>query len=644
MNNGKYYRCFTLFFLSLYHSLLSVSFVLLENDTTSNFAFSPPSCQPRKALSSGDALNIYLVKQCKKSESQERFEDKILLLPRHLSATLHLEIVLSMTTDDVRQMFLNGTLLANGVQDTVDLQTKSKGSSHRYYDEVARSISHLKAIQQAFSNGLVTALIVEEDAVLTRSFLENWKNYLQFAPVDWTVLQWTTNNPAVNKKESHRSNDYWLSWSGHHSSTIAYTINREGMRRILRRTSNIFTKKENRSIHWRFDESNLLIADEIIYMAAGNAYTSSYGWFLLRKPRNFSLGELSAKFDQSEHVPGIEQFQNVERPESIAIIQNVRLRNTQEIQEEARRLNADVRALTRFNPHSYWFVKIVLIRSDLLPMFHQTFLQCPNDNVQFEVEVSKNLFNKFIFVHKKLHVLTRFDNLLLKDNDIRLAGFEWNTFLNTKNDSLISAPYRVDTEGLTCRQREKIRGSKNSTNYTVELQDGRLFNTPLDKDFQNVRGNPVMALEMFMVLMKSDFALWFFKRALTREFLSQNVSWGPDLIWCGAAHDFLKNTNKSSEKAPLPCSLVTVNVIHLNTKQIQKSKNFVLGGVKALEIFKKDSLTKNWIKENSSSRYYYHALSDWCKRKTKKKRIADCLKEFQLRKIEKYSLSRQRNL
>ena len=76
-------------------------------------------------------------------------------------------------------------------------------------------------------------------------------------------------------------------------------------------------------------------------------------------------------------------------------------------------------------------------------------------------------------------------------------------------------------------------------NFTVGVQDGNIFN-PLynNEHFKPGMIIPVTALEMFMVLMTSDFAVWFFRQVLTHAFLSQHVAWGPDFMWCLAAYDY----------------------------------------------------------------------------------------------------------
>ena len=174
--------------------------------------------------------------------------------------------------------------------------------------EVACTMSHLNAIRQAYLNGHESALIVEDDAVLTNRFFEHWKLYAELAPLDWEVLQWTTNNAAVNRKKSYLSNDFWISWTGYHWSTIAYTIKRDAMKRILNHTSNMFrTSRTNEkafcvSLQWRFDEANMLRADELIYYVAGKTYTSSFCWIT---PFNFNSTTLILRsvITTSHHYP-----------------------------------------------------------------------------------------------------------------------------------------------------------------------------------------------------------------------------------------------------------------------------------------------------------------------------------------------------
>ena len=335
-------------------------------------------------------------------------------------------------------------------------------------------------------------------------------------------------------------------------------------------------------------------------------------------------------------MPKPKKSQAFARPESIVVVMSMRLGSEEEIKNEFRSLDADISMLRLFNPHTQWLVQVVLTNFSLLHLLNEQILHLARNSAMLEIKISNDLFNKFVFVYECLDVISKYDFLLLKDNDIRLAGFEWNTFLNRRGTSEISAPYVIGIEGLTGRKKRSIHASKKTTNYEIGFQDGALFNPYRSKRFQRIATIPVMMLEMFMVFMRSEFALWFFRQVLTRDFLSSGVDWGPDLMWCAAAYDFQKR-NVSIQ--PFPCSLVSVNVKHFDTRQIIKSHEYVESGNRLIDGLKKRFATKQWMKTNPTSRVYFHQLWHWCKKNSKGSAVIDCLEDFHLGKIKQYSSS-----
>ena len=63
-----------------------------------------------------------------------------------------------------------------------------------YYEEAACTLSHLRAIKQAYDDGNEHALILEDDAQLSIDFLQSLPSFLKSAPPGWKVLQFSTNN------------------------------------------------------------------------------------------------------------------------------------------------------------------------------------------------------------------------------------------------------------------------------------------------------------------------------------------------------------------------------------------------------------------------------------------------------------------
>jgi len=123
--------------------------------------------------------------------------------------------------------------------------------------------------------------------------------------------------------------------------------------------------------------------------------------------------------------------------------------------------------------------------------------------------------------------------------------------------------------------------------------------------------------------MRVDFAAWFFGQVLTEEFLGQTVSWGPDLMWCGAAHAFnVMHGPKSSS----PCSLVSVNILDNDTKQIEKGSpngdffnhDFLNQGNAVIARFQSNTTFSSWMSASlplSPNKNRFGDLVDWCKRK-----------------------------
>jgi len=207
-------------------------------------------------------------------------------------------------------------------------------------------------------------------------------------------------------------------------------------------------------------------------------------------------------------------------------------------------------------------------------------------------EVNPKRFNKFIFVHDVLDkVVASDEQVLLKDNDIRLAGFEWNTFINVKEDSIVAALFRENIEKLLYRARFDLRDRDRRVNF----QHGATLNRYVDDSYKTTAKIPTMFLEMYFVLMRVDFAAWFFGQVLTEEFLGQTVNWGPDLMWCGAAHT---SNGMHGPKSSSPCSLVSVNILDNDTKQIKKrscNSEFYKQGRVVVNRFQSNTTFSSWM-------------------------------------------------
>ncbi len=102
--------------------------------------------------------------------------------------------------------------------------------------EIGCTLSHLRAIKQAYDNNLQYVLIIEDDVTL--EFSNFWEHkltkYIEEAPSGWTILQLFSDYNYLNNKRS----DPYIAVNSDHNyySTVSYIINRVGMMGILEKT------------------------------------------------------------------------------------------------------------------------------------------------------------------------------------------------------------------------------------------------------------------------------------------------------------------------------------------------------------------------------------------------------------------------
>ena len=132
------------------------------------------------------------------------------------------------------------------------------------FQELGCTLSHIKAIREAYRKNYAYALILEDDAIIMEDFIEQFANIITNAPRHWNVLQLFSNNEQV-----WSYSDEWISWRPSHWGTMAYVISARGMRTILDKSQygHVFT------------EPCMMTADEVVYYYAKNTYTITFPWF-----------------------------------------------------------------------------------------------------------------------------------------------------------------------------------------------------------------------------------------------------------------------------------------------------------------------------------------------------------------------------
>ena len=170
-------------------------------------------------------------------------------------------------------------------------------------NEVACTLSHLKAINLAYQSGDETALILEDDVIVSEKFAQYWDDYSASAPKDWEVLQFYVNNKYI---QAHLSNiaDGWVRWFPDHWGTTAYIINRQGMEAILNKAvDNELMEKGD----IRFLKSGMILADELIYYHAVT-YTATYPLMKIQ-PSN-SLVQLESRKQDVQKMSRVSEWKN----------------------------------------------------------------------------------------------------------------------------------------------------------------------------------------------------------------------------------------------------------------------------------------------------------------------------------------------
>ena len=171
---------------------------------------------------------------------------------------------------------------------------------------------------------------------------------------------------------------------------------------------------------------------------------------------------------------------------------------------------------------------------------------------------------------------------MLTDSDMAFAGFSWRSYFSKilENGSLVTSTLRESVE----------EGIKDSITEPKRLWY-QIFNSPVwkDKKDKNFLNNCMIEtdfIEQYFVTLDGPFASWFLKKILADEFMvgslngDNNVeivsSWGPDLMWCGAAEEYIKlqQQRHPTEHAQQRkgCMVSMMNMEHLDTRQIDHKR------------------------------------------------------------------------
>jgi GR25 family glycosyltransferase involved in LPS biosynthesis len=458
---------------------------------------------------------------------------------------------------------------------------------------VCLTLSHLTTILQAYDEGQETILVLEDDIVLSKEFLLNWESYAKLAPSDWNALQWSTSNDVVVQQGLNLT-DPWISWQPDHFSARAYMLRREGMRQILQHTQK---RLKDGTFEWIvFDEKGLDKADEMIFYLAQPSYTTTYPWITVSDARMNST--MSTILHATPDLPPLPPIQVSRRSERLLILTNLRMATADSVAAEMQRLLVDVEAISMWHSNCTWVANIVLTERVLKPLFDSMASTLPS--VDFRIQIRNGNFNKFKFMLPLLGEMPSYDYILMKDSDIRLAGFPWNTFMEKKGDALVVGPLcQSPDESLHGNRYEPKRQNFQLHNGLWWKRDENLV--PL---FTEITPIKVPFLEQFLVLVDGRFAQWYFSQILATRFAKMPADFGVDLMWCGAAYEF--------NPSQTPCNIVPLISVHADSRTRSTGDVGLFSAAHyekaASAIFNRNSTLRRWM---SKTKHWNNLMGGW---------------------------------
>ena len=447
----------------------------------------------------------------------------------------------------------------------------------RYTDfDAAHLLSHLTAIRHAYDQGHDLVLILEHEIIMDKEALECGRSLVENAPEDWQILQVSTRE-EFGMDHSRNLFDTLISWMPDHAGTGSYFINRGGMQRVLQRTCT-GQGVQNAAypvphalrdcLAWSVREPCMLLADELLYYSA-NTYTAVRPVF---QKMDQSAGSSSAPRKRST----LNCSKGNMRLESVLVIQASSVYSEEELDIELERLKADAMSLWRWHKATAWRVHLVA-SADSIAVTPTQLEDLASLGVRLVMERKiVGRYNKYRFVALHVKEFRAWDYVLLKDSDMRISGFPWNTFMERKAEAVIAGPIRQSREeGLW---RNRVPGVQ-SNNSIGEEQWFQIHQAHHWKRFgpaflSQTKVQEVDFLEMYFTLFAGAFAEFYFGDILVTKFVQGTSAWGPDEMWCEAAREWVAPTSPGRKMAGIPrrgCVLVPVTACHEDSRSIAKN-------------------------------------------------------------------------
>lgn len=462
--------------------------------------------------------------------------------------------------------------------------------------EIAHTLSHLNAIQAAYDADIPFALITGDDVRFAENLHLNVREVLRVAPKGWQVIQLLTVNLNVRRRFSVFYATDFIKWYPSHWSTSAYIISREGMGVVLDSWH-----AERVRTHFLGMLSNFTVPADV-YLADEYLYTRCRSYTYTRdilyqdsQAVHSSIQDNGKGLLASANFTVAKETYRIVAPESLLIITCVRVINITDFRKSLYLFLQNVDTLKQYVQRVSAKLYLVCVMDLVATSVRETLRNTTDSQligVTIFIDIDAYRFNKFFHVAKAMNEFSGFDRVLLIDSDMDLVGFPIPEYFQLVARYVVAGTVHQNAREMLSRNSGK------PTRQWFKVFNGNWWqeNLPhvisLDTDF----------VEQAFVLMDAEFAGWFFPKILTTRHLyyrtndgklvARQSDFGPDLLWCGAAADWLAEHYQSFGQKP--CGISTLSISHTDTRQlglqaIDLSDNKIAAKIerRPLELYKK---------------------------------------------------------
>ncbi|CAE7174759.1 unnamed protein product [Symbiodinium pilosum] len=522
-------------------------------------------------------LQIYWINLDSSNDRRAAMENMFAKLGETKPPTLTLQVtrVPAVTTYDVKAMQANGTLAVEAM--LIDACSEACPEHHArgelLYTELACSLSHLRAIELAVSQGNPPlALIMEDDVEIYPEFGTDLEKLLEQAPAGWSALQMSTvNTKAILQLAS--SATVFQPRETHFYGTGSYIIAQSAMERLRDRyATRHFARKP-----W-LPGAGSLQAEGILFgaLVEGTVYTSTHFYFnVMEFPTTVHVMSNSSEWYAVSSVAWQTNFMQRHRgrllptnpafgtPErllksSFLAMTTLVCRNNTGFDGESRSIAASIRALTPYNFTWAVYVIIADASEDGNCPGLESFLELRRPNVRMFYRVSPGRFSKWVYYTEDVEQFANYDYLMVFDADMGLSTFPWAEYFRRYEDYASKWGFAPVTGSV--RNRSPFYPLKADWWTRCNRNRIRFIETDL--------------VEQWFAMLSGNFATWYLRRVVDTGIIMEQrtlgVDWGVDSTWCGAAAEW---ANREAG-----CLLIPIDMYHGDTRSLHQDIVFHQNG------------------------------------------------------------------